>query len=166
MKGIIVYKTAGGSTETYARWIAEETGFECVPASKAGKLEAYDTVVIGANVRMYKASLGSWITKRWPKLKDKKTVLFTVASAPKDNVQRKEFVEKAVGPEIAGSLPHFPLDGRMVFADLPPFDRWLMNLAIKMTAKSDPAQAAEMAREYDGVKREDLAPLLAFLKRP
>lgn len=148
VKGIIIYKSSGSATETYARARAKETGFDCVSAAKAPKLDLYDRVVIGSNVRMFKVTLGPWIAKRWNLLERKKPILFSVADA-----------------DIASKLPHVQLNGKMIFADLPPFDRGIMNLAVKMTANKNPAQTAEMAREYDGVNLADLAPLTELIKK-
>jgi menaquinone-dependent protoporphyrinogen IX oxidase len=162
MKGIIVYESKSGATATYAKWLAEETGFEAVPARKARRLGDYDLVVIGSCVRMYRPALTKWITARWPVLAAKKPVLFTVAGAPADNPKRTEWVAAALG-DIAAQLPHFPLDGKMKFAEMPWLDRQLMKMAVKMTAKSNPEEAAKMGQEFDRVNRDGLEALRRHL---
>lgn len=162
MKGIIVYESKSGATEAYARWLSEESGFPAVPARKAKRLAEYDLVVVGSCVRMYKPTLAGWIKARWPLLSGKKTVLFTVAGAPAADGKRKEWVAAALG-DIASGLPHFPLDGKMKFADLPWLDRKLMGMAVKMTAKSNPEEAAKMGQEFDRVDRRNLDPLRQHL---
>ena len=164
MAGIIVYQSRSGATETYARWLSEELGFESVPVGKVRGLDRYDPIVLGSCVRMYRPAMARWILRRWPMLKTKNVVLFTVAGAAKEDGLRREWVSKALGAAIADALPHVPLNGRMDFSRLPAFDRALMKMAIRMTAKSDPRQAEEMAKEYDNVRREDLAPLVARVK--
>ena len=63
MKGIVLYRSLHGCTEQYARWIAEETGFECVDFRKK-KMKAVreaDTVILGAPVLAGKISVAGWI---------------------------------------------------------------------------------------------------------
>jgi menaquinone-dependent protoporphyrinogen IX oxidase len=164
MKGIILYESKNGATKEYAEWLAQDTGFECRPAKKAGKLAAYDLVVMGSCVRMYKVSLGPWIAKKWDKLKGKKLALFTVAGAPKGSADREKALAAAVTPEIKAALPHFPLDGRMKFDSMRWIDRKLMALGIKMAAKRNPEEARKMSMEFDKVDRAGLKPLAEYIK--
>lgn len=162
MKGVIVYESKSGATAQYASWLAEETGFPAVPARKFRKPEDWDLVILGSCVRMYRPALGKWIVSRWPRLSGKKVVLFTVAGAPAGDPKREAWVRDALGP-IAGQLPHFPLDGKMKFADMSGFDRWLMRLGIRMVAKTKPEEAAQMGQEYDRVNRAGLDALRRHL---
>ena len=47
-RGIIIYQSKYGSTEKYARWLAEATGFDIIEAKKAktDTINGYDTVVL------------------------------------------------------------------------------------------------------------------------
>ncbi|MDP3177715.1 MAG: flavodoxin domain-containing protein, partial [Spirochaetaceae bacterium] len=163
MKGIVIFASRNGSTRRYASWLAEETGFALEEAGKVRRLDGYDVVVLGSCIVAGKPAMANWIKKRWPELRGRKPVLFTVAGAEKADPKRQAWVRDGLGEAIASELPHVALDGKMVFADMRPFDRALMGLAIKMTAKKDPEEARAMGREFDRVKREDLALVKAAL---
>lgn len=162
MKGLIVYVSKSGATERYARWLAEVTGFELATPRRAKRLADYDLVLLGSCVRMYKLTLAGWIKSHWRALSGTKAILFSVAGAPADSPKRQEWLADSLG-DIAAGLEHFPLDGKMVLADLSWLDRKLMEMGMKMVAKSKPEQAAQMGREYDNVKIENLAALRARL---
>lgn len=164
MKEVIIYESKNGATRQYAEWLSKATGFPCLPASKAGRLEGSSTIILGSCVRMYAPAMGSWIKKRWPSLAGKRIALFTVAGAAADDPKRQEWVDAALGTEISSKLPHFPLGGRMNFKTMRWIDRTLMGMAIKMTAKKNPAEAEAMAREFDDVDESQLGPILAWLK--
>ncbi len=164
MKGIVVHMGANGSTEQYAKWIAEETGFDCVPAKKARRLENYDVVILGSRVMAYKISMGKWIKKRWPKLQGKRVALYSVAGARKEEPKRDEWVLASVGSEIKAALPHFPLDGRMKYDSMRWIDRKIMAMGVKMTAKQNPEAAKSMGVEFDRVDRKQIEPIVRWAK--
>ena len=163
MKGIVVYESKNGSTETYAQWLAEDLGFECRPVRKAGNLSAYEVIVLGSCVHAFKLSLGSWIRKMWPKIKDKKVALFSVAGASRSDPKRDEYLLSSVGPRIAAELPHFKLDGRMRYDRMRWIDRKMMQMYVKMTEKKDPGEAERAAEQFDRVDRNQLAELRTYL---
>jgi menaquinone-dependent protoporphyrinogen IX oxidase len=164
MKGIVVHMGANGSTEQYAKWIAEETGFDCVPARKARGLDRYDVIVLGSRVMAYKITMGKWIQKRWPRIKGKKVALFSVAGARREDPKREDWLLASVGPEIKAALPHFPLDGRMKYDSMRWIDRKMMEMGIKMTAKKDPEKAKRMAEEFDRVDRSQIRGIVEWVR--
>jgi menaquinone-dependent protoporphyrinogen IX oxidase len=163
MKGLVLYHSRSGSTETYARWIAESTGFDCRPLGKAGNLKGYDTLVVGSYILAGGSKAVSWIKQNQGKLKGKKVICFSVSGALKGDPVLQDNWKKAMPEDIRVRVPYFPLNGKMVFAELKPFDRKLMQLAIKMADKQNPEEAKRMAEEYNRVNRDDLKPLLESL---
>lgn len=165
MRGIVLYESRNGSTKQYAEWLAADIGFDCAPARKARRLEDYDAVAIGSNVHTYKVALGPWIVKKWAALKGKKVAIFTVAGAPSQSPQRAQWLEESVGKDIASAVPHFPLQGRMKFADMRWIDRKMIALGVMMTAKKDPEMAKKIGMEFDAVDRSVLKPIAEHFKK-
>ena len=165
MKGIIIYKSACGSTKEYADWIAEETGFSAIPLNQAGRfdLSSYDTVVAGSLVIAGRIVIGKWITTRWDSIRNKKIVLFSTSGAKPDDEVKTMFLNSTFPPEMAEKLTYFPLHGRRRHKDLSVMAKLMMWIAVKFIAKT-PEEKEEMSRDFDGVARENLKPLLAFLK--
>lgn len=164
MKGLIIYKTKYGSTEKYAKWLGEELGFDVLPVKKVKGVAGYDTVILGSNVRMGKAGITGWINRNWSKLQDKKLAYFTSSGAlPADPLLQKYF-EAGFSENVRQRMPYFPLNGRLIFSELNWLDGHLMKMAIKMTMKSDPVEAAKLAEEYDRVNRDDIRPIIDCIK--
>ncbi len=163
MKGIIIYKSNYGSTEQYARWIQEETGFDCVELkkAKARDLGSSDRIVLGCPIYAGNPLMAKWINRQWPLLREKKVILFTTSGAPAGDPALARGYEKALGPEIRDAIGYFPLGGRMVFAELKPLMRFIMNMAKK--AIKDPAEREAMTADFDRMDRSSLKPLLASL---
>lgn len=164
MKGLVLYHSRGGSTETYARWIAESAGFECRPLNRAGKIGDVDVLVVGGCVWAGQNKAFKWIKSRWNRINGKKVVCFSTSGALKEDPALQAGYEKALPAEIRSRISYFPLNGKMIFAEMRSFDRKLMQMAIKMTAKENPEEAKKMAEEYNRVNREDLKPLLERLR--
>lgn len=164
MKGLIIYKTKYGSTEQYAKWLGEDLGFDVVPVNKVKGLAGYDTVILGSCVRMGRAGIAGWINRTWAKLQDKKLAYFTCSGALPADPLLQEYYTKAFPDNVRSKLPYFPLNGRFIFRELNWLDSKLMNMAINMTKKSNPAEAAAMAEEYDRVSRDDIRPIVAYIK--
>jgi menaquinone-dependent protoporphyrinogen IX oxidase len=163
MKGLVAYESRSGATEAYARWLAEATGFELVRARKARGLEGYDVIVVGSCVRVYKPALSAWLLRNRRVLTERKAVLFTVAGASSADPKRDEWLKTGLG-DLAATLPHFPLDGKIRFADMTPLDRFLMRLGARMAAKDNPEQGKAMLREFDRVDRATLEPIFRHLE--
>ncbi len=165
MSGIIIYKSACGSTEEYARWIADATGYTAVPVKEAGKLDLtkYDTIIAGSLIIAGRMAMGKWLTKRWEKIKDKKVVLFSTSGEKPDDSVKERFLTATLSPAIAERVSYFPLHGRRRQADLKGMAKFMMWVAVKFIAKT-PEEKEEMSRDFDGVARENLEPLLAAVK--
>ncbi|MBB6479746.1 flavodoxin domain-containing protein [Spirochaeta isovalerica] len=163
MKGIIIYKSNYGSTEQYARWIGETTGFKAINVKDVKKSDITDSdaVVFGCPNIAGKPLLAKWIEKRKDLLSGKKLALFTTSGADaKDPVLQKGF-EAGFSPELRKELKYFPQNGRMIFSELSGMHKFLMRLGQKMV--KDPAEKEEMVRDKDNMDRSGLKDLLEYL---
>ncbi|WP_052078414.1 flavodoxin domain-containing protein [Spirochaeta lutea] len=161
MKGIIIYQSKFGSTRTYARWIAEETGFKAVDIKKLPKadLRSAEQVVIGSPIMAKSPALTRWILKHWDQIKDKNPILFTTSGAPADSPDLKEWYQASFPDHHRRILKYFPLGGRMVVAELDGLSRFFMKLGQMM--EKDPVAKAKMMEDVDAMNRASLGPLLA-----
>ncbi len=164
MKGIIIYKSNYGSTERYAQWLSEETGFQCVDVGsvKKGDIEACDTIVIGSPVFADKPQIGGWIRKNWNRMEGKKVALFTTSAAVPEDPSLQSGFKASFAPQIRSNLKYVPLGGRIVFSELTPLHRKLMKMGMRM--QKDPMVREEMGRDKDHMDRSGLAPLVEYLR--
>jgi menaquinone-dependent protoporphyrinogen IX oxidase len=110
MKGLIVYQSQYGSTETYAHWIAEDTGYDAVSYQSIARkdLESAERIILGCSVISGKPKLADWIQEHWDILKDKRPLLFTTSGAvPSDPVLINNY-KNAFPPEIQKILRYHP----------------------------------------------------------
>jgi menaquinone-dependent protoporphyrinogen IX oxidase len=166
MTGIIIYKTACGSTKQYADWISEETGFEPIPITDAKKIDltSYDVVIVGSLVIAKRMTAGKWITGKWDVLKGKTIVLFSTSGVTPDDKVKEEFLRNSVPPEIAQQIAYFPMHGRRRQKDLSPVAKLMMWIAATFIAKT-PQEKEEMRKDFDGVDRSYIAPLVDYVKK-
>ena len=165
MNGIIIYKSACGSTKEYAEWISGELGFETVALADTGNLDlsTYDVIIAGSLIVASRMATGKWIVKNWEKIKDKKIVLFSASGAKPDDATKKEFLDKSLPPEIARQVTYFPMHGRRRQKDLSFTARLMMWIAATFIAKNE-QEKEDMRKDFDGVDRNYIEPLVAHVR--
>jgi menaquinone-dependent protoporphyrinogen IX oxidase len=165
MEGIIVYKTTYGSTKEYAEWISEDTGFKAVSIANVADLtlDSYDIIIVGGYVMASKIVISRWVASHWEQVKDKKVVVFSTSGAKPSPEVKKEFLEKSFPPEIANSIEYFPMHGRRRQQDLSLLGKIMMWIARTFIAK-DAQEKADMSRDFDGVDRTYVTPLVEYVK--
>ena len=95
MKTLIVYDGCYGSTETYARWMAERLpGAEARRVTEADLLEKYDTVIVGEPVYMERVfpSIRDFLEKNADALAKKITAAFVVCLDPDAKYYRGKMI--------------------------------------------------------------------------
>ncbi len=165
MKTLVVYSSKHGSTAQYAQWIAEDLGASALPIKKAGRqdLDGAEQLVIGSSVQIGKLTISSWLQSHWAALKGKKLVFFSVSGTKPEETQKiGEIFDKSMTAEMKERMKRFSLWGRMRMDDMPRIIRWMMKNASKM--EKDPQKKADMMAEFDGVKRENVGPVVAAAK--
>lgn len=161
MKGVIIYKGKYGATAQYAAWLAEALYLPVIDTDhqSVSDLSGYDYIIIGSPVYVGKLLIRDWLHKNAAILQGKKVFLFIVSSVPDDDKRRQETVIKANIPEelARASLIYFAR-GRVIVNKL----SWTDKLMIKMGAimEKDPEKKALMRRGFDGMKRENINPLI------
>lgn len=82
----VIYAGKYGTTEQYARWIAEETGAALMPENSvsAGELADKDVIIFGGAIHAGAISGISTLKKLYPKIADKKILTFAVGLSVSD----------------------------------------------------------------------------------
>jgi menaquinone-dependent protoporphyrinogen oxidase len=159
MSGAIIYRSSYGSTKQYADWIAEETGLRVLDQSTDDIPWAeLDTVVIGCPVLAMKPFLAKWITENWEKMEGKTVVLFTTSGAPSGTPGLREGFKASMPPEITDRIEYFPLQGRMIWANLKPMHKLIMRIG--QMIEKDTQRRKEMVTDVDGVDRSRITPIV------
>ena len=160
MSAVVIYSGKYGSTRQYAEWIAEDLSAQVKPAKQAGEgdLAGADTVVLGSSVQVESLTMKAWIGRHWPVLKGKRVILYSVsATNPADEPAIKAILQRSLTPEMISHVRFFPLHGRIRLADY----GFPLRQIMKAMMKSDKGSGSGAAGEFDFVKRENTAPIVA-----
>ncbi len=170
---LVVYASKQGSTKQYADWIAEDLSARAIgfTAARRADIEAADTVILGSAVRMGSLVLRNWIAENWPALSAKRLILFSVSGTPPgDEKGLRQILEHSLSPDMIARMSWVPLHGRLTIATLPLPLRLIMKAAARPRPDSGKGSAAGSAeapmREFDGVSRESIAPILKAARTP
>jgi len=162
MSGTIYYQTKYGSTEEYATWLSEDVGFKLMNIKKGPKIGSEQVVVLGSSLMMGKVTAAGWIKKNWDSMKDKKLVFFSVGGSKVGSKERADIITRCLPEDVIKKMKIFHLPGRIDHKKL----NFLMSRMIKSFAKNEKDEV-EKRRAIDGyndVKRENLNPIVAYIK--
>lgn len=161
---LILYQTTYGSTKQYADWIHQEipSAMADLDACPRPDFAAYDVIVFGSPVRTGRIVLAPAIVSSWSTIRGKPVVLFTVSGTPPDHPVLRTLYKISLPADIRKDIRYFPLHGRMVHRTLSARDRALVSVG--RAIQQDETLKRFMREDFDGVKRENLAPLLEHLR--
>jgi menaquinone-dependent protoporphyrinogen IX oxidase len=161
---LIVYQSKYGSTRQYAEWIRQATGGDLINVATEDKpdLAGYDIVIVGSSVRTGNIVIAPFIKERWGVLQGKEVILFTTSGTPPRHPKIRSIYETSLPEEIRNRIAYFPLPGRMSGKDLTFFDSLL--IAVGKIMEQDETLKKDMGKDFDGVQRENLVPLLEHLE--
>lgn len=162
MSGKIYYLTKYGSTEEYARWLSGDVGFELKNIRTRPKIGSEMVVVIGSPLMMGKVAAAGWIRKNWDDLKGKKLVLFCVGASKIGSQEREDILIRSLPREILDGIKVFHLPGRIDHTKL----GWFTSRMFKSFAKyeKDENDRRRAIEGYDDVKRENLGPVVTYIR--
>jgi len=174
MSAIVVYKTKYGSTETYAKWIAEELGCQAVDAKqvKAEDLLSYDTIIYGGGLYAEVINGVTLITKNIEKLSDKKILVYTTGITPLDcrDYYDKLVIQKNFKNGVPENVTVYNFLGKMVLDELSLVHRTALKTLKKiMSGKENPTEMEKLLVELcdadgDFSNRADIAELVQKAK--
>lgn len=159
----VVYHSKHGSTETYAKWIAEETGATLYREKECSfkDLEAYDVIVYGGAVHAGGIGGIKLLQKNSSALKDKKIIVFAVGLSLDDEKNQKDCrdINFVKGLE---DVPCFFLKGAYDPEKVKGIDKAIMGAVKKMVDHSSQLHH-DITHGADYVDKEQIEPILAAL---
>ena len=161
---LIAYQSKYGSTKQYAEWIQKESNGDLVNIENGDSLDlaGYDIIIIGSSVRIGNIVIAPFIEDHWSVMKGKKVILFTTSATPPRHPRIQSIYEKSLPEEIRKEIKYFPLHGRISSEKLTLWDQFL--IAIGKIMEQDETLKKDMGKDFDGVRRENLSPLLEYLE--
>jgi len=114
IKILILYHTKYGSTEQYAKWIAEEVQADLVKIEEfdAARFDQYSAIIIGSPTYMGKIQIKDFLEKNWNTLKTKPMFLFNTGLFPGDSPESKKSFEM-IPAHIRDHIEYIKLPGRI-----------------------------------------------------
>jgi menaquinone-dependent protoporphyrinogen IX oxidase len=163
-KVLVAYRSKYGSTKQYAEWIREDTKGDLVDIEDGDTpdLARYDVLIIGGYVRTGHIVIAPFIKDHWSIMKGKEVILFTTSGTPPRHPKIQSIYEKSLPEEIRKGITYFPLPGRISGKDLTLWDQFL--IAIGKIVERDETLKKDMGKDFDGVRRENLLPLLEYVE--
>lgn len=172
-KGIILYQSKYGATKKYAKWLVEETGYDCVEtkAAKVANLQDYDVIILGGGVYASGIAGLQFLKKNINQLANKKIVVFAVGASPYDEKAIAQIRELHFKNGM-NDIPLFYCRGAWDEEKMKFSDRTLCKLLQKAVAKQnsegyEPWQKALMCavgQKCDWTDKSYLEPLLKYIQ--
>ena len=174
MNTIVIYKTKYGSTEVYARHIAQALGCECFEAKKvdAEMLLKYDCIIYGGGLYAEVINGVGLITKNIDKLSDKKIVIFTTGITPIDcrEYYDDEVLKRNFKNGVPSNIRIFNFLGKMKSDELTvPHKAALVALKKIMSSRKNPTPMEKLLVELcdadgDFTNLDDANELIEYVK--
>jgi menaquinone-dependent protoporphyrinogen IX oxidase len=132
-KVAVLYKSKYGSTEKYARWIAEDAKADIfkVDEIKIEKLKDYDTIVYCGGLYAGGMLGFSFIKKNYYKFRDKKLIVAAVGATLKKEDAADEVKKQNLTAEMMDNVKFFLLRGGLDYKKMSIMDKFLMYMLVK-----------------------------------
>jgi len=162
LKGIVLYRTTYGSTQEYAGWIANKTGYkmEAMQDFDTAEIENYDVIILGSNIIAGMLRGAKWIKKNWTLLSSKKIFLYTVGGLAEDGPERIKTLTTSLDKEMIEGITIFHFRGRVNSAELKPLHRAVVKMVSKTSKEKEKSSSFG---DFDYVNKDYILPLLAGL---
>lgn len=171
----VVYKSKYGTTEKYAKWIADSVHGDLFKHRDVsmGNLIAYDTLVYLGGLYAGGILGFSLIRKNFEKLAGKKLIVAAVGATAKKAAAVEEVKEKNMPLEmIKAGVPFFLLRGGLNYKKMHLLDRALMHFLIRSIKKKkledwdDDAKGmvATYGKTVDFTNKKAIAPIVSAIQ--
>lgn len=169
-KVAVVYKSKYGSTEKYAKWIAEDICADIFKVSeiKADKLEEFDTIVYCGGLYVGGILGFSFIKNNYSKFGNKRLIVVAVGATLKKDEAIEEIKARNLTDEMKNNVQFFLLRGGLDYKKMNIIDRLLMFLMVKSLKfkkaqeLDDDAKAiiATYGKVVDFTNKDTIAPII------
>ena len=162
MKGAIFFSGKYGSTQQYANWIGEATGWPVfdIKDPNADPLK-YDVLILGSSILYFKLSIRKWVNANSAELKGRSKILFSVSGAgPSDKLNR--WVANSLPAWLLSQMEHVALHGSLDHSKV----SWWVRLMLRVGSLINPDPEARKDERYgfDYVDKESIEPILKLVK--
>lgn len=173
---VVVYKSKYGSTEKYAKWIAEDGDADLFKANevKVDQLMSYETIIYCGG--LYAGGLlgFSVIKKHYKLLRDKNIIVVGVGATLKKEAAIPEVKKHNLPEEMRNNVTFFLLRGGLNYKKMSPLDRVLMYLMVKSIKRKhhealdddSKGMIATYGKVVDFTNRKAIEPILKAAKLP
>ena len=163
MNGAIFFSGKYGSTEQYAKWISEATGFPVYDIrDPVADPSRYEFVILGSSILYFKLSIKKWIRVNLSRLDGRSRILFSVSGAgPSAKLNR--WVANSLPSAFASQIEHIALRGRLDHSKV----SWWIRAILWMGSLFNPDPEASKDERYgfDYVDKESITPILKLVEQ-
>lgn len=171
MKTIVIYNSQTGFTERYARWVAEETGADCVALQTAKKksLAEYEAIVFGGWACAGSISKIGWFKGNMDKWAGKKLVVFCVGASPMEAPEVETALKRNFSESELEKIDLFYCPGGFNYEKMSVSSKLMMKMFIKMLqarkdkTKEDEEMIKAISSSYDISDRKYIEPIVECL---
>lgn len=170
----VIYKSHYGSTETYAKWIAEDLNADLLQADnvKPSDLDAYQTIIYGGGLYAGGVNGIDLLVKNFEAIKDRELYLFTVGASSVTDTENikaiRSTLEQKLPPSMWEKLRVYHLRGGLYYSKMSFLHRMMMKMMIKMLRKKpeselrsdDKDMLNNVGKDTDFTDRQAIAPLV------
>lgn len=177
-KAIVIYSSKYGSTEKYARWIADEIGAGASDVKRVKPLQIFqnDTVIFGGSMLAGNVRGIEYISKHRDAFCGKNLIIFTCGISNPNNTDQTEKINAA----IRGKLPEnfqcakiFHLRGSIDYSKLRFLDKTMLKMMCTMLINKPSSERTEdeqiiidtYGQSVDFINRESIAPIVRYVLR-
>ena len=163
MNGAIFFSGKYGSTEQYANWIGEATGFPVFdikdPRADPSK---YDYLILGSSILYFKLSMRKWIRANLSKLQGRTKILFSVSGAGA-SAKLNRWVANSLPSALASQIEHIALRGRLDHSKVSWWIRWTLWMGALFNP--DPEASKDERYGFDYVDKASIEPILKLVDK-
>ena len=163
MKGAIFFSGKYGSTEQYANWISEATGFPVLdikdPHADPSK---YEILILGSSILYFKLSIRNWVSANLPALEGKTKILFSVSGAGA-SAKLDRWVANSLPSGLASQMVHVALRGRLDHSKVSWWIRWILWMGSLFNP--DPEASKDERYGFDYVDKKSIEPILQLVEQ-
>lgn len=173
---VVIYKGKYGSTEQYARWIAEALSCDMVEADRfaARDFAKYDNIIFGGALQAGGIKGFDLIRKNRRRLAEKKVVVFVVGLNVDNKESRMQVREINFDKSALKGLTAYYCMGAFDPSAVKGVDRGIINLTLKMMGQKPESQWTDQERRLyhdmtegaNYVDRKYIEPVLAEFQSP
>lgn len=163
MNGAIFFSGKYGSTEQYANWISEATGFPVFNIEDpTADVTKYDNLILGSSIIYFKLTIRKWIASNISNLKGRTKILFSVSGAgPSAKLER--WVARSLHPDLKSKVRHVALRGRLDHTKV----NWWVRKILWMGSlfNRDPEASKDERYGFDYMDKHSIKPIVEWADR-